>query len=99
MFRSLARLAANLDIDSVANRMMEALYSNAPDVKARLACRFQVLVYHKISPDVHPFFEPIPPDTFEQQMRFLSRCYRVMPLTELVERNRRGEVPSRAVAI
>ena len=58
-----------------------------------------MLAYHKVSYDPHPFFKPVPPDVFEQQMQFLSRCYRVMPLEELMERNRMGDVPPRAVAI
>jgi peptidoglycan/xylan/chitin deacetylase (PgdA/CDA1 family) len=100
MFRStLAKLAVNLDIDTAVNRVMEGLYTNTPDATPRLARRFQVLCYHKVSPDPHPFFEPIAPEIFEQQMKFLSRCYRVMPLMELMERNRRGDIPDRAVAI
>jgi peptidoglycan/xylan/chitin deacetylase (PgdA/CDA1 family) len=61
--------------------------------------RFQVLSYHKVSPEVHPFFEPLQPAIFEQQMRFLKRCYNVLDLQELVDRSRYGEVPERAVAI
>lgn len=99
MLLPLAKIAANLDIDKVLNTVMEGLYSNARHAKPRFARRFQVLAYHKVSPDRHPFFEPVHPDVFDQQMHFLSRCYRVMPLAELMERNRRGEVPHRAVAI
>jgi peptidoglycan/xylan/chitin deacetylase (PgdA/CDA1 family) len=90
MLRSLAKIAAHLEIDTTANKLLE---------HARLARRFQVLAYHKVSADPHPFFAPVHPNVFEQQMEFLSRCYRVMPLMELVERNRTGEVPDRAVAI
>jgi len=65
----------------------------------RFSRRFQILVYHKVSPDTHPFFEPTHPVVFEQQMQFLKQCYQIMPLTELVERAKRGDVPDRAVAI
>jgi peptidoglycan/xylan/chitin deacetylase (PgdA/CDA1 family) len=99
MLRSLGKIAVRLDIDNAVNRLMEAFYSNAHKAHHRLARRFQVLAYHKVSSDPHPFFEPVHPLIFEQQMQFLSRCYRVMPLLEIVERTRRGEVPERAVAI
>ena len=99
MLRSMAKIAARLDVDNAANRIIEGLYRNSRHVASRLARRFQVLAYHKVSPDPHPFFEPDHPKAFEQHMRFLSRCYRVMPLVELVERNRRGDIPHRAVAI
>src|SRR5256886_4335763 len=99
MLRSMAKIAVRLDVDSAANRIVEGFYCNSRHVASRLARRFQVLAYHKVSPDPHPFFEPDHPTAFEQHMRFLSRCYRVMPLMELVERNRRGDIPHRAVAI
>ena len=99
MFRSMAKLAVRLDVDNAANRIVEGFYRNSPYVAPRFARRFQVLAYHKVSPDPHPFFEPDHPSVFEQHMQFLSRCYRVMPLMEIVERNRRGDIPHRAVAI
>jgi peptidoglycan/xylan/chitin deacetylase (PgdA/CDA1 family) len=99
MLRSLAKIAAHLEIDNAANRVLEALYRNTPDASPRLARRFQVLAYHKVSPDPHPFFEPVHPDVFDKQVEFLSRYYRVMPLLELVERSRKGDVPAGAVAI
>jgi peptidoglycan/xylan/chitin deacetylase (PgdA/CDA1 family) len=99
MLGALAKIAAQLDVDSAANRVIETLYTNTREANRRLARRFQILAFHKVSPDPHPFFEPVHPDIFDQQMEFLSRHYRVMPLMELVERNRIGDVPDRAVAI
>jgi len=99
MLRSLAKIAAHLEIDNAANRVLEALYRNTPDASPRIARRFQILAYHKVSPDPHPFFEPVHPDVFDKQVEFLSRYYRVMPLLELVERSRKGDVPAGAVAI
>ena len=99
MLRSLAKIAVHLDLDNAANRLMDAIYSNSHHAGHPLARRFQVLAYHKVSPDPHPFFEPVHPALFEQQMQFLSRCYRVMPLLEIVKRNVCGDVPDRAVAI
>src|SRR5688572_10344539 len=99
MLATLARIAAHLDADNAANMIIENFYSNASNVVPRLARRFQVLVYHKVSLDPHPFFKPVRPDVFEQQMQFLQRCYRVLPLMELVERSRNADLPDRAVAI
>src|SRR5262245_51071537 len=99
MLQSVAKLAVTFNIDGLANSLMERVYSNKRPVSPRLSRRFQILGYHKVCPDSHPFFEGLPPETFELQMQFLKRCYRVMSLQELVERSVRGEVPQRAVAI
>jgi len=98
MLRSLARLTVDLDLDTLANTVIEGLYRGG-SAHGRLSSRFQVLVYHKVSPDRHPFYEPVDPDSFDAQMRFLSRCYNVMDLSELVERSETGAVPPKAVAI
>ncbi len=99
MLRSLAKIAIQLDFDNAANRLVEPLYRNSRNRAPRLARRFQVLAYHKVSPDPHPFFPPDHPEVFEQHMQFLKRCYNVLPLIELVERSRRNDLPDRAVAI
>ncbi len=98
MLRSLSRIAVSLDLDTIANRWIERLYTSTT-APGRLSSRFQILVYHKVSPDRHPTYAPVDPQTFEQQMSFLSRCYNVMDLTELVELSAKGAVPERAVAI
>jgi peptidoglycan/xylan/chitin deacetylase (PgdA/CDA1 family) len=95
----MARVAVTLNVDNVTNSVVERLYSNNRSASPHFSRRFQILGYHKVSPDAHPFFEPVHPDSFEQHMMFLSRCYRVMSLQELVARSVRGEVPERAVAI
>src|SRR5215471_14717547 len=99
MLNSLAKAAVTLNVDRMANRVVERLYSNRRHAAPHWARRFQILGYHKISTDPHPFFEPIHPQVFDQQMRFLKTCYNVLSLSELVERSRRGDVPERAVAI
>src|SRR5688572_29400192 len=99
MLQSLVKLAINLDIDHFANRFMERFYRNGRNGQSRFSRRFQILAYHKVSPDPHPFFEPVHPEVFERYVQFLKRCYRVMDLDELVERSQRGDVPVRAVAI
>lgn len=99
MMHSLARMAVGLNLDDVANRFLERLYKNKSGPGSRLSRRFQILIYHKISPETHPFFEPTHPAIFEQHVQFLKGCYTVMPLSEVVERSQRGDVPERAVAI
>jgi peptidoglycan/xylan/chitin deacetylase (PgdA/CDA1 family) len=99
MLFSLAKLAVRLDFDHLLNGQLERLYKNTLGPTGRFSRRFQILTYHKVSTDAHPFFEPIHPAVFEQHVQFLKRCYRVIPLSELVARSRRGDVPERAVAI
>jgi peptidoglycan/xylan/chitin deacetylase (PgdA/CDA1 family) len=99
MLQSIAKVAVTLNLDGMTNSLMERFYSNKRPVSARFSRRFQILGYHKVSPDSHPFFAPLHPEIFEQQMQFLKSCYRVLSLQELVERTMRGEVPQRAVAI
>lgn len=94
-----------LGVDDLLNRAFEGLlYRNRPEPSKRKSPprwsrRFQVLVYHRVSPETHPFFQPIGPDAFEKQVIFLKEHYRVFDLGELVERSRRAQVPQRAVAI
>src|SRR5215510_5120053 len=99
MLHSIAKLAVTLNVDSVANHVVERFYSNRRIGSPRFSRRFQILGYHKVSPDLHPFFEPLHPQTFEKQMQFLSRYYNVLSLQELIARAGRSEVPEKAVAI
>jgi peptidoglycan/xylan/chitin deacetylase (PgdA/CDA1 family) len=88
MLQSAAKVAVSLNIDDLANAVME-----------RFSPRFQILTYHKVSLDTHPFFGPTHPVVFEQQMQFLAQYYRVLPLSDLVARSQHGDIPERAVAI
>jgi hypothetical protein len=99
MLRTIAKFAVNVQADKLVNRLIEPLYRNNRDTSRRLCRRFQILGYHKVSPERHPFFAPIEPDVFEMQMKFLREHYRVMDLQELVERSQTGEVPERAVSV
>jgi len=99
MLQSVAKLAVTLNLDGMANSLVERCYTNRRSVSPHFSRRFQILGYHKVSHDPHPSFEPLHPEVFERQMQFLKSCYRVMSLQELVERSTRGEVPQRAVAI
>jgi peptidoglycan/xylan/chitin deacetylase (PgdA/CDA1 family) len=99
MLHSIAKMAVTLNVDTVTNSLVERLYTNKRSVSPRFSRRFQILGYHKVSPEAHPFFDPLRPDIFDAQMQFLKSCYRVMSLQELVARAAKGDVPERAVAI
>lgn len=99
MLTALAKVAATLNVDHVANKVMERLYRNAPQAQGSFTRRFQILTYHKVSTDPDPLFAPLHPSIFEEQMRFLKKYYNVLPLAETVERCRRGTLPARAVVI
>ena len=99
MLRTLVKFAVGLEADTIMNRVVEPLYRNKPNTSRRFSRRFQILGYHKVSADRHPFFAPIEPAIFDAQMNFLRRHYRVMDLEELVERSQTGNVPERAVSI
>jgi len=99
MLRSVAKVAVTLNADRLANGVVERFYTNDCRVSRRFLRRFQILCYHKVSTDPHPYFPPVTPDVFEQQMRFLKSCYRVLGLRELMERSQRGDVPTCSVAI
>ena len=61
--------------------------------------RFQILLYHRVNDERHPFFGGLPTASFAAQMEALARWFRVLPLAEAVERAARRELPPRAVAI
>ena len=90
--------------DNVLNAVLERFVYRDYDAdavrgKQWRSRRFQILVYHRISPDQHPFFPPVQPGLFERQLEILKRFYRVMDLHELVERSCKRSLPERAVAI
>src|SRR5688500_2252794 len=98
MMESLAKIAVSLNMDGMGNMLMERLYRTGSR-NNRFSRRFQVLAFHKVSPEDHPFFGPVHPSVFEQYVQFLHERYNVLDLAELVERSQRGDVPERAVAI
>ena len=66
----------------------------------RVGPRARILVYHSISHDpLNPF--SVSPEDFEEQVRFLSQAYHVIPLEELVActRGEAGEIPPDSVVI
>jgi peptidoglycan/xylan/chitin deacetylase (PgdA/CDA1 family) len=61
--------------------------------------RFVVLTYHRVNDDAHPYFGGVEVELFRRQMISLKRHFVVLPLLELVERAKAGEVPPNAAAI
>ena len=65
----------------------------------RRAPAFSVFTYHRVNDHHDPFFEALPVDVFDRQMRLIARHYVALPVEELVDRLRAGTVPRNAVAI
>ncbi len=61
--------------------------------------RFLILCYHRVNDEGHPFFTGTPLVLFRKQMEALRRHFTVLPLAELADRARRGELPRNGVAI
>ena len=61
--------------------------------------RFQILLYHRVNDERHPFFGGLPTTAFAAQMEALARWFRVLPLAEIVERAAKDDLPPRALAI
>ncbi|GMV31372.1 MAG: polysaccharide deacetylase [Rhodanobacteraceae bacterium] len=62
--------------------------------------RLSILIFHRVLPQPDPLF-PDEPDAarFEQQMRWITRWFNVLPLSEAVARLQAGALPARALAI
>jgi peptidoglycan/xylan/chitin deacetylase (PgdA/CDA1 family) len=65
----------------------------------RRAAAFSVFTYHRVNDHGDPFFEALPTEVFDRQMRLIARHYVALPVEELVDRLRAGAVPRNAVAI
>lgn len=55
-------------------------------LKKRLQPSARILYYHRVNDDNDPFFSAISTTLFEAEMRFVSRHYRVVSMTELLRR-------------
>lgn len=62
--------------------------------------RLQICIFHRVQPETDPL-QPGEVDAarFEQQCRWLSRWFRVLPLAEAVARLQDGTLPARAACI
>lgn len=59
----------------------------------------QILTYHRVNDDAHPFFAGVPVADFEAQMRLVARYFSVLGLEDAVERMKSRRLPARALAI
>jgi len=78
---------------SVAARLVE------PRSGARADGRFQILVYHRVGPQIDPFFPGTLAAVFERQMRYIRRHFEVLSLTALMQASEQREIPPRAIAV
>ncbi len=60
---------------------------------------FSILAFHRVNDEADPFFPSLSPGLFAARMRHIADNYVVLPLEDLVERQRRGRVPRNAVAL
>ena len=75
LIRELAAVFGVLHADDLLNAVLEWPKNRR---------RYQVLCYHKVSRDPHPFFRPLDPEDFERQVLFLKEHYTVLDLEELI---------------
>ncbi len=62
--------------------------------------RLSILIFHRVLPKPDSLFPEIPDaDRFEEMMRWVAAWFRVLPLSEAVERLNSGSLPARALAI
>ncbi|NOY78563.1 MAG: polysaccharide deacetylase family protein [Calditrichaeota bacterium] len=58
-----------------------------------------VLNYHRLCKNEDPFFPALPVDIFQKQVEWLAENFQVLPVSELVERSRKGHPLDGTVAI
>lgn len=62
--------------------------------------RLSILIYHRVCESPDPIFpHQVTRQTFDQQMRLLSRTFNVIPLPEAILRLQAGTLPARAACI
>jgi peptidoglycan/xylan/chitin deacetylase (PgdA/CDA1 family) len=80
---------------SVPSRLLLSLLS-----PGGLHSRLSILIYHRVLPQQDPLFpDEGDAETFDQQMRQIAACFRVIPLRDAVQGLRQGKLPSRAACI
>ena len=68
-------------------------------IRKRAETSVRILYYHRVNEDGHPFFDAISTSVFEQQMRYLARHYKVVPLGEATRLLEEGGRPEMVVAV
>ncbi|MFK8017437.1 MAG: polysaccharide deacetylase family protein [Gammaproteobacteria bacterium] len=62
--------------------------------------KFVTLTYHRVRPQRDPLYPDMCfVDSFDSQLRVLSRFFNVLPLPEALERSEQGSLPARSVCI
>ncbi|MGQ0793017.1 MAG: polysaccharide deacetylase family protein [Deltaproteobacteria bacterium] len=67
--------------------------------KEKLERGFLILYYHRVNSEADPYFEATPTDVFEEQIKYLSREYRILPLDELAALAGENKTPKNSIAI
>jgi len=94
------RMGGTATLRAVGDRFSIAPNGFTPRLRARRGRPFQILIYHRIHDRPREFMlDTVAVDRFDEQMRHLGRRYRVLPLSELLDRAGQGEIPPRAIAV
>src|SRR5262249_55064803 len=81
----------NLHVPAVTRRLRDQNQLSIPSarrwprVSRRQEPSARILTYHRVNDEHDPFFPAISTNLFEQEMRFLARHYRVVPLREILK--------------
>jgi peptidoglycan/xylan/chitin deacetylase (PgdA/CDA1 family)/CelD/BcsL family acetyltransferase involved in cellulose biosynthesis len=104
--RVAARCYFNLGVPAVTQRLRERYQlSLSPNGRLpglawtkRREPAGRIFCYHRVNDDRDPFFPSMPVDTFERQMRFVSRRYKLVSLSGLIAHLESG-APENVLAI
>jgi peptidoglycan/xylan/chitin deacetylase (PgdA/CDA1 family) len=55
------------------------------------ASRFMILLYHRVNPDEDPLFPAVSPQTFDAQMGYLAKNFKVLSLVDIIRRVQQGQ--------
>lgn len=104
------KTAARLYVDSPLPRLMRPLRDHYqvslsrnkwPGIswERRAEGSGRILYYHRVNEERDPFFPASATQLFEQQISFVARHYKVLPLSELLDRLERGDALGSMAAI
>ncbi|SDY70390.1 Peptidoglycan/xylan/chitin deacetylase, PgdA/CDA1 family [Nitrosomonas sp. Nm58] len=61
--------------------------------------RLSIVIYHRVLPKPDPLLGGSDVESFETELKYLTKNFNILPLSEAVKRLRSGTLPSRAVSI
>ena len=70
---------------TVRKRYCVSISGSNPRLLRKIRGAARILCYHRVNDDKDPFFPAVSTQLFEQQMRFLSRYYKVVSLESLLQ--------------